>query len=96
MTAPSQVADPASSAGTPEEYFQPRPNPEKKIPVDALNCALNRAQAVLLLLQDSGGDLSIGFTINHSSVMDSRWCIDGLLEQASIMANNINGGEVKS
>lgn len=94
MTAPIPTNRPASTAGTPEEYFTPRSNPEKEIPVDALLCALQRAQAVLLFTRDNGEkDIKEGFTINHSLVLDSLDCVDGLLTQAITMVNHSIGIE---
>jgi len=96
MTAPIFTNRPASSANTPEEYFTPRPNPEEEIPVDAVLCALSRAQAVLLFIQTNGENIKQGFTINHSSVMDSLNCVDGLLTQVITMIDHSIGLNVKS
>lgn len=94
MTAPIPTSHSASTSSTPEEYFTPRPNPEEEIPVDALLRALHRTQAVLLFIQAGGGNIKEGFTINHSLVMDSLDCVDGLLTQTISTVRHSNGMEV--
>ena len=87
MTTPSQITSPTSSAGTPEEYFQPHPNPEKDIPIDALLFALSRAQAVLALIQCDGSEEN-RFMLNHSMIIEALWCVEGLLEQSEAMVRH--------
>lgn len=89
--APCRVDDLIRAArhfpNTPEDLLVLPPGPLDAFPINALNCALSRASAVLLLLSANGGDLETGFSIHHDAVMDALWCLDGLLAQAKTLAN---------
>lgn len=82
---PSAIATPAPIISTPEDYFIPNPSLKKEIPVDALLCALSRARAVLSLIEDNGHNIRDGFIASHETLMNSLWCLSGILEQAETM-----------
>lgn len=50
--------------------------------VDNITERLIKARAVLDLLQQSGKDIKNGFGLDHLTIMNSLWCIDGLLREA--------------
>ena len=67
--------------GTPEHYL--RVPPTSEIDIDALNCALNRAQAVTAMLglqfhEDNE-------TLCRPLIAAGFWALQGLLEQAEII-----------
>lgn len=62
---------------TPEAHFKVRSN---GVPIDAVNCCLTRAKAILELVQANGADGE--FTLDHDTVMASLWATVGLIEMA--------------
>ena len=71
----------ANYEGTPENYLNiPK---SKEIDIDALTCALHRANAVSKMLGanfDGSGE-----TFNKSILANACWALDGLIEQAQII-----------
>ena len=67
--------------------------PTKEIPVDALLTALNWAAAVLALIQSDGSEEN-RFMLNHGMIVDSLWCVEGLLEQSIEMLLHSTRSEV--
>ena len=59
---------------------------------DPMSCALNRAQAVLDLIQSDGSDLTHGFTLDHKTIMNALWSLDGNIKQARMILK----GQMKS
>lgn len=71
------------NADRPENYFKIPPQTPKKLNVDALLATLTRTRAIVTLLE-TDGDSGKGdkFKTNHRVVMDTLWCVNGLLDQA--------------
>ncbi len=64
---------------------------------DPLSTALNRAMAVLHLIQGDGSDLEQGFTFDHKIIMNALWALEGNIKQAQMILeasfSNQAGGE---
>lgn len=74
------------AAATPEDFFrQPLPNAPRDLPTDALLSALDRANAILNLLQGDGQYLHEGFHLNHADIMHSLDAVQGLIVGARRM-----------
>jgi hypothetical protein len=69
-------------ASTPEEFFTPNPNIQHSLQIDAVTCAIDRARAVLLLL---GNDAHAGCVVDHHTIGNAIWCVDGLLQQIEMI-----------
>ncbi len=68
---------------TPEDFFRhPAPDMPRDLPVDAILRALDRANAMLYLLQGDGADINEGFTLDHRIVMDAVDAVQGLIISA--------------
>ena len=76
-----------SQPDTPESYFTIPPQAPKELNIDALLATLARARSVVLLLEGDGED-GDSFQSNHETIMNSLWCVRGLLEQAQQMARH--------
>lgn len=66
---------------TPETLFSINPSVERGLYIDAMDCALARASAVIRLIAYAGSDAS-GFDVRHETVTNALWCVEGLIEQA--------------
>ncbi|WP_157669306.1 hypothetical protein [Chitinibacter sp. GC72] len=65
---------------TPEQYFVPNPA-VSRIEVDALYCALLRAEAIVVMLQgqfNGSGDVQY----NNEIIANALWAVEGCIEQA--------------
>ena len=76
------IAVDSGHSANPEDYFQVPVEARGTLNIDVLTATLSRARAVLLLLESDGDELERGFHLNHKYVMDTLWCIDGLINQA--------------
>lgn len=68
--------------GTPEEYFIVNPQYPRTLNVQALRCALLRADALLESLMANGEKTEQGFNISHAAVINVLWATQGLILQA--------------
>ena len=74
-----------TNANTPEEFFiAPK---EAEFPIDAINCAYQRADAILtMLIASLGGDNELGF--HPHTISNAIWQVQANLEQIHTMANH--------
>lgn len=79
--------DPDWGFGTPEDIFVLPKELPQKLPIDAINCALSRANAILMLLVGSGANLEDGFDLRHDYIMDAICCLQGQIAQARTILN---------
>lgn len=82
QAAPSTTATIALRLVTPEECFSV---PGPGIPVDVVNCCLNRAESTLRLLMRAGDDGE--FDIRHDDIMGALWGITAWVEMAQKALN---------
>lgn len=82
MTAPT-----GEMLDRPEAVLAIRPDAPAGIPIDAIECALSRADATLLLLMDQF-EGSEPTTFSNKVIVNALWSVQGLLEQVRILANN--------
>jgi len=69
-------------ASTPEEFFIPNYKMTNQLQIDAVTCAISRARAVLLLI---GNDAHAGCVVDHHTIGNAIWCVDGLLQQIEMI-----------
>jgi hypothetical protein len=68
---------------TPEEYIK-IPDGEK-FPIDAINCAKTRAQAILTMLINDIGNENL---LSPTTVSNGLWAIEGYLDQIEILIDH--------
>ncbi len=75
-----------SQPETPESYFTIPPQAPKELNIDALLATLSRARAIVDLLEGDGEKDS--FLCNHGAIMNTLWCLNGMLDQAQQIARH--------
>lgn len=75
--------------GTPEDLFAVRPDAPPGLPVDALHCAIARAEAVVLLLcNEFNGQNSDGPSLNNTHIAGALWSVEGYLAEIRAMVDH--------
>lgn len=75
------MKDKQKRAYTPEQCFTIDTSVDLSNPFDPIYTLLAGAQSLLAVLQENGADLTEGFSLNHSNVMNLLWLLDRQLEQ---------------
>ena len=84
-----------SSRSRPEDFLQ-RPPADPELYVDAIDVALNRALAILELVQCDGEDLSEGFAMNHETILTAIWAAEGMVREAKTILSYATAKEMQS
>lgn len=71
-------------AHTPEAYLDVKTDKHKDIDVDAISCALDRAQGLCLVL-GCQLDGSSGDRLDDRYLASACWALEGLIQQATIL-----------
>lgn len=72
--------------GTPEDFFSISQDIEPGLPIDAINCAIDRAQAVLLFVMSQfDGTTEARFT-DHV-ICNALWAVEGDLKMIQKMTD---------
>lgn len=72
---------------TPEDIFVVRHDAPAFVPVDAINCSLNRARATLLLLADQF-DGQHGCRLSDNVISDALWSIEGYMAEVKKLVDH--------
>jgi len=71
----------------PEDAFVIRPDAPAGIPIDAIECAAARADAILTVLMTQF-ETTEQCTLSNNVVCNTLWAVQGLIEEIRILANN--------
>lgn len=73
--------------GTPEDFMVLRPDAPAGVPIDAIECAIARANSILILLQGEFESKDSN-TLSNGVISNVLWSVQGILEEIRILANN--------
>lgn len=73
--------------GTPEDFMVLRPDAPAGVPIDAIECAIARANSILILLQGQF-ESEDSNTLSNGIIANTLWAVQGMLEEIRILANN--------